>query len=121
MHRSPTRTVCRNEPVPSSALENNVTLRPSRLNVPLLTFLILNLVVLIDAGTMFGPTRSSQPRIGGPPKSVQSLAQVSLGMLLPSSHCSGPSTMSFPQHPSPEGQSAAVTHGVPAVVHLPAM
>src|SRR4051812_43419071 len=81
--------------------------------------LSLNLVSLMDAGTTLGPVRSSQPRIGGPPNTVQSLAQVSLPMLLPSSHCSGDSRMSLPQQPSPIGQSAAVVHGVPAVVHLP--
>src|SRR5262249_10054040 len=50
----------------------------------------------------------------------QPAGQLSPSTKLPSSHVSaGPSTIAFPQHPCPAGQSAASRHCVPLPVHRP--
>src|SRR5262245_19801303 len=98
----------------------------------------LNFVTLIEAGRMFGPVRSSQPRMAMPPGTcLQMLLHRSLSMTLPSSQSSSgvtppiPSTSSrtlFPQQPSPMancGQSDPCVHGpfggrvhLPMIVHI---
>src|SRR5215472_8061050 len=50
----------------------------------------------------------------------QTAGQLSRSTKVPSSHASaGPSTIAFPQHPCPAGQSAASRHCVPLPVHRP--
>src|SRR5439155_25407524 len=82
----------------------------------------MKVVRLTKAGRRWRPEMSSQPRIGTSwTLSMQSLAQRSSGMLLPSSHSSSPSRMALPQQPWPAGQSLASSQAVPLPVHLPAI
>src|SRR5262245_14293622 len=80
----------------------------------------VNFARFTKIGTICGPTRSSQPRIGVPPGlAVHAFVQASSSMTLPSSQASPTSTTVLPQQPSPTGHSAAVTHASPLPVQCP--